>query len=138
MRLLVFSGILYLAGVATVLILRPSLMFTADGVWKEFGIGKNEETHTWMPFWLFCIGWAILSYLIIVIFADVGLLPGMWVSHVEVQQSMKPNRSSEEMIPIPRGNKGMKPGYYMLNTEGSGIEGVPKYIYLGPAAPGMD
>jgi len=26
----------------------------------------------------------------------------------------------------------------MLNTEGSGIEGVPKYIYLGPAAPGMD
>lgn len=113
-------------------------MFTADGVWKEFGIGKNEETHTWMPFWLFCIGWAILSYLIIVIFADVGLLPGMWVSHVEVQQSMKPNRSSEEMIPIPRGNKGMKPGYYMLNTEGSGIEGVPKYIYLGPAAPGMD
>ena len=138
MRLLVFSGILYLAGVATVLILRPSLMFTADGVWKEFGIGKNEETHTWMPFWLFCIGWAILSYLIIVIFADVGLLPGLWVSHVEVQQSMKPNRSSEEMIPIPRGNKGMKPGYYMLNTEGSGIEGVPKYIYLGPAAPGMD
>lgn len=138
MRLLVFSGILYLAGVATVLILRPSLMFTADGVWKEFGIGKNEETHTWMPFWLFCIGWAILSYLIIVIFADIGLLPGMWVSHVEVQQSMKPNRSSEEMIPIPRGNKGMKPGYYMLNTEGSGIEGVPKYIYLGPAAPGMD
>lgn len=144
MRLLVFSGILYLAGVATVLMLRPSLMFTADGVWKEFGIGKNEETHTWMPFWLFCIGWAILSYLIIVILADVGLLPGMWVSHVEVQQS-KPSRNrsasmsvSDEVIPIPRGNKGMKPGYYMLNTEGSGIEGVPKYIYLGPAAPGMD
>jgi hypothetical protein len=144
MRLLVFSGILYLAGVATVLMLRPSLMFTADGVWKEFGIGKNEETHTWMPFWLFCIGWAILSYLLVVILADVGLIPGTWVSHVEVQQSMsmtKPrNRSAsvEEMIPIPRGNKGMKPGYYMLNTEGSGIEGVPKYIYLGPAAPGMD
>jgi hypothetical protein len=96
-----------------------------------------------MPFWLFCIGWAILSYLIVVILADIGLLPGMWVSHVEVQQSVaKPNRnrsaSVEEMIPIPRGNKGMKPGYYMLNTEGSGIEGVPKYIYLGPAAPGME
>ena len=110
-------------------------MFTADGVWKEFGIGKNEDTHTWMPFWLFCIGWAILSYLIIVILADIGLLPGMWVSHVEVQ-SVKPR--SDEVIPIPRGNKGMKPGYYMLNTEGSGIEGVPKYIYLGPAAPGME
>jgi len=140
MRLLVFSGILYLAGVAGVLLLRPSLMFTADGVWKEFGIGKNEDTHTWMPFWLFCVGWAILSYLLIVLLADGGLLPGLWVSHVEVQQSAnpKPNRNYEDMIPVPRGNKGMKPGYYMLNTEGSGIEGVPKYIYLGPAAPGMD
>jgi hypothetical protein len=137
MRLLVFSGILYLAGVAIVLMLRPTLMFTADGVWKEFGIGKNEETHTWMPFWLFCVGWAILSYLLVVLLADSGILPGLWVSHVEVEE--------ENMISVPKNkamnkamNKGMKPGYYMLNTEGSGIEGVPKYIYLGPAAPGQE
>lgn len=128
MRLLIFSGVLYLVGVATLLMLRPSLMFTQDGVWKEFGIGRNPETHTWMPFWLFCILWALVSYILVVLLADWGLLPGLWVNHVEVE------------APAPRGNsgsKGAKPGYYMLNTEGTGIEGVPKYIYLGPAAPGQ-
>ena len=107
-------------------------MFTPDGIWKEFGIGRSPETHTWMPFWLFCILWALVSYITIVMLADWGLLPGLWVSHVEVE------------APAPRvkaanaGNKGPKPGYYMLNTEGTGVEGVPKYIYLGPAAPGSD
>lgn len=131
MRLLIFSGILYLAGVALVLMFRPSLMFTDDGVWKEFGIGRSPNTHTWMPFWLFCILWSLISYLLCVLLADVGVLPGLWVSHVEVDA---PTAS----LPAPRikGPKQPAPGYYMLNTEGSGIEGVPKYIYLGPAAPG--
>lgn len=130
MRLLIFSGILYLAGVALVLMYRPSLMFTDNGVWKEFGIGRSPNTHTWMPFWLFCILWSILSYILCVLLADAGILPGLWVSHVEVD------------TPAPRMNKASAPsktatpGYYMLNTEGSGIEGVPKYIYIGPAAPG--
>lgn len=128
MRLLIFSGILYLAGVALVLSLRPSLMFTEQGVWKEFGIGKNEATHTWMPFWLFCILWSILSYLICVLLADAGVLPGLWVSHVEVKAPA---------LNAPK-TKTPTPGYYMLNTEGSGIQGVPKYIYLGPAAPGTE
>jgi len=130
MRLLIFSGVLYLAGVATILMMRPSLMFTPDGIWKEFGIGRNPDTHTWMPFWLFCILWAILSYLVVVVMADAGLLPGLWVSHVQVDA---PAGRIKEASPVA---KGPKPGYYMLNTEGSGIEGVPKYIYLGPAAPG--
>ena len=130
MRLLIFSGILYLAGVALILMLRPSLMFTDNGVWKEFGIGKNEATHTWMPFWLFCILWSIFSYLICVVLAEAGILPGLWVSHVEVETT--------SLAPAPKvkAQKTATPGYYMLNTEGSGIEGVPKYIYLGPAAPG--
>jgi hypothetical protein len=128
MRLLIFSGILYLVGVASILLARPSFMFTPDGIWKEFGIGRDSETHTWMPFWLFCILWAILSYLIIVILADAGFLPGLWVSHVEVD--------APAIRKSNNGNKGPKPGYYMLNTEGTGVEGVPKYIYLGPAAPG--
>ena len=131
MRLLIFSGILYLAGVATLLMMRPNLMFTSDGVWKEFGIGRNPETHTWMPFWLFCILWALMSYLLVVLLADAGLLPGLWVSHVEVTSPAGSlNRVKQAS------NNGPKPGYYMLNTEGTGIEGVPKYIYLGPAAPG--
>ena len=133
MRLLIFSGILYLAGVALVLSVRPEVMFTDTGVWKEFGIGKNPETHTWMPFWLFCIVWAICSYLFVVLMADAGIIPGLWVSHLEVQSPPAPKTSVAANVP-----KNMKPGYYMLNTEGSGIEGVPKYIYLGPAAPGQD
>jgi hypothetical protein len=131
MRLLVFSGILYLAGVATVLMLRPSLMFTDEGVWKEFGIGKSPDTHTWMPFWLFCILWSVFSYVLCVILADAGILPGLWVSHVEVEAP-----SSAPASKAIKGPKTATPGYYMLNTEGSGIEGVPKYIYIGPAAPG--
>lgn len=133
MRLLIFSGILYLIGVATLLMVRPSFMFTPDGIWKEFGIGRNPETHTWMPFWLFCILWALLSYLLTVILADSGLLPGLWVSHVEVEAPAGRIKQASNSV-----NKGPKAGYYMLNTEGSGIEGVPKYIYLGPAAPGSD
>ena len=130
MRLLIFSGVLYLVGVAIVLLLRPELMFTPDGIWKEFGIGRSPETHTWMPFWLFCILWALISYIVIVMLADWGMLPGLWVSHVEVESPAPKVKATTS------GNKGPKPGYYMLNTEGSGIEGVPKYIYLGPAAPG--
>lgn len=141
MRLLIFSGILYLAGVAGILFLRPTLMFANDGSWKEFGIGRDSETHTWMPFWLFCIVWSLFSYLFVVLLADAGLLPGTWVSHVEVEVPAKRGRSNSisgsNLSAIP-GTKGAKPGYYMLNTEGSGIEGIPKYIYLGPAAPGQD
>ena len=129
MRLLIFSGVVYLVGVATVLMLRPTLMFTPDGVWKEFGIGRNPETHTWMPFWLFCILWSLVSYLAIVLLADAGFLPGLWVSHVEVESPAGRIKTANVA------NKGPKPGYYMLNTEGTGVEGVPKYIYLGPAAP---
>jgi membrane-associated phospholipid phosphatase len=131
MRLLIFSGILYLAGVAIVLSLKPALMFTEQGVWKEFGIGKSPETHTWLPFWLFCILWSVLSYLLCVLLAEAGILPGLWVSHVEVDApAVKTPSAPKAKTPVP--------GYYMLNTEGSGIEGVPKYIYLGPAAPGEE
>ncbi len=132
MRLLIFSGVVYLVGVATVLMLRPALMFTPDGVWKEFGIGRNPETHTWMPFWLFCILWSLVSYLAIVLLADAGFLPGLWVSHVEVESPAGRIKTANTNNGVA---KGPKPGYYMLNTEGTGVEGVPKYIYLGPAAP---
>ena len=133
MRLLIFSGILYLVGVATLLLARPAFMFTPDGVWKEFGIGRSPETHTWMPFWLFCIFWALLSYVLVVLLADAGFLPGLWVSHVEVET---PGPRIKMANAVNKGMQGPKPGYYMLNTEGTGVEGVPKYIYLGPAAPG--
>jgi hypothetical protein len=77
MRLLLYSGILYLAGVAIILALKPALMFRDDGGWKEFGIGRNPDKYTWFPFWFFVIVWAIVSYCIILILATAGFLPGI-------------------------------------------------------------
>jgi hypothetical protein len=64
MNLLIFAGLLYLSGISTILLLKPDIMFSKDGNWKEFGIGRNPATHTWMPFWLFAIMWAIVSYIL--------------------------------------------------------------------------
>ena len=63
MRVLLFSSLLYLLGVAAVLFFKPQLMFHLDGRWKEFGTGSDDKTL--FPFWLFCIVWAIVSYGII-------------------------------------------------------------------------
>jgi hypothetical protein len=130
MKLFFIAGLLYLTGVAVVLYLRPQLMFTKDGVWKEFGIGKNSETHTWFPFWLFCIVWAFLSYFIVVLLSPSEL----WTNSIEVSS---PAASAKKASPHRRVRyaEKAKPGYYVLNTEGSGVEGVPKYVYLGPTLP---
>ncbi len=40
MKQLLWSGLLYLVGVAALLLTKPSLMFTQEGHWKEFGIGR--------------------------------------------------------------------------------------------------
>lgn len=61
---LVYSLILYLAGIAGILYFRPSLMFQKNGQWKEFAI-RNGETTTVFPFWMFCILWAVVSFLIV-------------------------------------------------------------------------
>jgi hypothetical protein len=52
--------LLYLMGVMVVLGLRPDAMFSADGTWKEFGVGGRGRTL--LPFWLFAILWAFLSF----------------------------------------------------------------------------
>lgn len=77
MKLLLYSGLLYLTGVAIVMVLRPALMFRPDGTWKEFGIGRNPAYYTWLPFWLFAIVWAILSYLLVLLLAGANVLPGI-------------------------------------------------------------
>ena len=40
-------------------------MFTSDGGWKEFGIGRNPERFTWFPFWLFTLVWALISFFLV-------------------------------------------------------------------------
>ena len=131
MRILLYSGLLYLLGIAIVLAIKPKLMFADDGGWKEFGLGRNPERFTWFPFWLFVLLWAILSFFFIQFLATIGFLPGVEWTAIE---TVPP---SEELSPRPKSRKAnppeLKPGYYMLNTEGTAAEGIPKYIYIGPA-----
>ena len=142
MRTLLFAGLLYLMGVAAVLALKPSLMFKSDGEWKEFGIGRNPATHTWFPFWLFAIVWALVSYIIVVqILALTGVstvspTPNLNRSIINEIQSIEPE--DLEIEPKPRVSRRkaaqLPTGYYMLNTAATeAAGGIPKYVYLGPA-----
>jgi len=77
-------------------------MFDANGVWKEFSL-KQDDKHTWFPFWLFCILWAILSYSIVSFTVDYF---------------------TDE-------DTSMQSGYYVLDKKATKKDGVPKYVYLG-------
>jgi hypothetical protein len=149
MKLLLYSGLLYLTGVAIILLLQPSLMFTEDGQWKEFGIGRSPTTHTWMPFWLFSVVWAILSYIIILFFAGNGALPGVesaaTATMTVAEEPALSYRNFEPMPPVSVPKRGRRPGsatpipgYYILNRETTEATGIPKYIYLGPEPPGLE
>jgi hypothetical protein len=155
MTLLIYSGLLYLFGISIVLILKPDIMFAKDGSWKEFGIGRNKHKYTWLPFWLFAVMWAIISYIIILIIASSTGLAGVTNSidvpihnnHIEPENiSMKPIKPMKPITSIESDNVGkkmptssneMKPGYYILDANETVKRGVPKYIYLGPEAPNM-
>lgn len=149
MKRLLYSGLLYLAGVSIILYFKPELMFTPDGEWKEFGLGRNRERYTWLPFWLFTILWAIMSYLIVLTLSTpssdtLSVLP---VNTHEVEAegegdvlepenvSLKSLSSSLKKKPANTGE--MKKGYYILDANETARRGIPKYIYLGPEAPNL-
>lgn len=121
-------------------------MFGKDGTWKEFGLGRNKQKYTWMPFWLFAISWAITSYLIVLVIASSTGLGGV-SNNTEVSvknNSLEPeNISMKSMTPVlydrkrPTTNNDMKPGYYILDTNETVKQGIPKYIFLGPEAPNL-
>ena len=149
MSLLIYSGLLYLAGISTILILKPELMFTKDGGWKEFGLGRSKHKYTWMPFWLFAILWAVVSYIFILVIASNTGLSGV-SNNIDVpvqNNAIEPeNVSMKAMSPIlsesmsrnkPKSSNEMKPGYYILDTNETVKRGVPKYIFLGPEAPNL-
>ncbi len=137
MKLLLYSGLLYLVGIAVLLVIRPALMFREDGTWKEFGIGRNPQYYTWLPFWLFAVIWAIVSYMIVLLFAGANMLPGISV----VEEVSAPQLTSLANAPaavqkkVAQSVEELRPGYYILNAEETARKGVPKYIYLGPEPP---
>lgn len=148
MTLLIYSGLLYLVGISIVLILKPELMFTKDGSWKEFGLGRNKHKYTWMPFWLFAISWAIVSYVIVLVIASATGIAGVSnVTDIPVQSELidPENISYKSMAPASMGNSkkringtnDMKPGYYILDSNETMKRGIPKYIFLGPEAPNL-
>jgi hypothetical protein len=126
-------------------------MFHADGRWKEFGTMSSE--HTIFPFWLFCIVWAIVSYLLILfiigepiataaVMATTTFIPTNETTLQEVEPpedlihplpTKTKGRKANNIIETKYGN--MKPGYYALNIKGSKAAGVPRYVYLGEAPP---
>jgi hypothetical protein len=136
----IVSGALYLVGVAVVLVIKPSFMFTPDGNWKEFGIGQSEARYTTFPFWLFCLLWAVASYVIVLL--TLPLIIDM--EPVEVNEytenvyknNKKPKVKKvieesdllfdDEVEPV----KTLPKGYYVLNKKASRLAGTPKYVFI--------
>ena len=140
MSLLIYAGLLYLLGISIVLMIKPALMFSEKGIWKEFGIGRPSATYTWLPFWLFSMIWAILSYLIVLLIASHTGLAGV---HTPTDVSVTTETLDPEYVSRKASSKkkivpsDMKDGYYMLDMNETAKRGVPKYIYVGPEAPHM-
>jgi hypothetical protein len=149
MTLLIFSGLLYLVGISVVLVLKPEFMFAKDGKWKEFGLGRNQENYTWMPFWLFAIMWSILSYIIVLVIASSTGLGGVTnkTDVPVVKELIEPENISNKGMKTPvtfaentkrvSAPTDMKSGYYILDVNETTKKGIPKYIYLGPEAPNL-
>jgi hypothetical protein len=144
MKLFLYSGLLYLAGVSVVLYLKPELMFNKEGEWKEFGLGRHPDRYTWLPFWLFSILWAMLSYLLVLTLfgpegQSIALAPAEVMIPTEELEpenvSIKSLASSIKKRPANQGE--MKKGYYILDAAETARRGIPKYIYLGPEAPNL-
>ena len=142
MRLLVFSGLMYLAGIALILYFKPTLMFRSDGTWKEFGIGRDPTDYTWMPFWLAAIIWAIISYMTVLLLSDSFGAGKPIPAELDDSYPSKPagRRMAAQMNSKRASNlanvadQDVLPGYYILNTEKS-RKGFPKYIYVGEEPP---
>jgi len=125
MRRLIVAGLLYLTGIAVLLVIKPQFMFQEDGRWKEFGIGRDQSRFTYMPLWLFAIVWSVISYMIVFLIED-NTSPS-YDQQIPRNRSIRNNKRNapQELVP----------GYYMLNESSTSRNGVPRYVYLGPEEP---
>ena len=114
------AGILYIVGVAVILFIKPSFMFTPDGRWKEFGIGKGTENYTTFPFWMFCLVWSFVSFSIILFLEPTSSINLPTVEYDPAEDV--------KGVELPK-------GYYVLNKKATALSGVPKYVYLGQEEP---
>jgi hypothetical protein len=155
MWLFVSAGVLYLLGIAIVLLLKPTLMFTPDGQWKEFGIGQDESKYSSFPFWLFCFVWAIASYtLVVVVFSLLNKLTeqkvdgdknftetlkkgltNVYASNKNVKSRNVLHEFNDTEVDFTDGTDKLPNGYYVLNKKATRLSGMPKYVYLGNQEP---
>lgn len=144
MIIFIMAGVMYLVGIAVLLIIRPLFMFTPDGDWKEFGIGQRDDRYTPFPFWLFCIVWAIVSYITMLVLIPMVVPQSVLEGSAEVDEPVMPlrNRRNRNRIQTPLEDyvEAAEPvelpkGYYVLNKKATKLSGVPKYVYLGPEEP---
>lgn len=54
---------LFIFGVIITFQLKPIILFTEKGTFREFGAGYTKKTI--LPVWLFIIFWAVSSYIIV-------------------------------------------------------------------------
>ncbi len=127
-------------GVAVMLVVKPTFMFTPDGNWKEFGIGKPSEKYTPFPFWLFCLVWAIVAYLIVLLV--LRLYPDSTTNqnYTVERPNNKNNRGNKRQVsPEPTFEEDdaveLPKGYYVLNKKATKLSGMPKYVYIGAEEP---
>jgi hypothetical protein len=136
MWVLLGSGIVYLVGISIALILRPELMFDEDGVWKEFRIGGDRRRYTWMPFWLFAILWAIVSFVFVHLLSkSMGSSQPNMPPHPSFSENAAATAPPPETVKVPKrrgASVPLPPGYYMLDKEAFNGTGTPHYVYIGP------
>ena len=147
MHVLFLALTIYLVGTTIVLYLRPSIMFHPGGTWKEFSLNPGPN-HTNMPFWLFSILWAFLSYLI------ASFIQRMMVTIPTEGEAtdFEPIELPEPVAELPETDVGEGPtlpepvsknmglnktrnGYYVLNTQKYSRNQVPMYVYYGDSPP---
>jgi hypothetical protein len=75
-------------------------MFSEDGQWKEFGTVSSE--HTLFPFWLFCIIWAVLSYLLMLYLLgeETGVALPLSTSAALAAATGASETTPEDLVPV--------------------------------------
>jgi len=117
---------IYIIGVATILVIRPTTMFhTSGSSWKEFGLSSNG-TSTVFPFWMFAIVWALISYAL----ATLGMMFMATITLNSVPEYVSMDNINAKPISSINTNP---PGYYVLDEMNQ--SSPPKYLFYGTQPP---
>ena len=141
MSVLWFALGIYILGIAGVLFIRPSGMFSASG-WKEFGLA-NTANYTVFPFWMFAIVWAVVSYAVASLFTLTVANSVLGSEDVQTNNNINLNTiatpiskvKGKAVVPARPSSSPTLPGYYILEEA---AKGPAKYVYYGPNPPSID